>query len=237
MFNKHKKRFGPFYKQVLAVRDNVNNNKKILKFKKEKWAKIIKYTVKQNKPYRKFKAISINNYIISKNPNKYFSYKNRYKHIQQNVKKLNLLYGGLNSSPLKRILRKNKKNISSKLLFLKFYEQRLDTILYRSKFFTSIKKARQFIKSGNVKINKRKVKLKSYLLKTGDLISINFKNSTIIKEEIKLNNVWPIPPKYLIINYKTMEIIFLGIKNESFLRSLFFYCNLEHILTDYKNVK
>ena len=116
-----------------------------------------------------------------------------------------------------------------KLLFLEFFERRLDTILYRSKFSPSIRNARQLISHGIISVNNKPVRIKSYELKTGDLITVNPKYSNLIKVNLKKSEIWPIPPKYLTINYKTMQIVLNDMKHTNF--SLKF--DLEKLIANY----
>jgi small subunit ribosomal protein S4 len=51
-------------------------------------------------------------------------------------------------------------------------ERRLDIVVYRSKFVSTIFAARQFINHGHVKVNGRKVNIASYKLKVGDLVEV-----------------------------------------------------------------
>ena len=51
-------------------------------------------------------------------------------------------------------------------------ERRLDTVVYRAKFVSTMFAARQFINHGHIKVNGRKVNIASYQLKIGDLIEV-----------------------------------------------------------------
>ena len=51
-------------------------------------------------------------------------------------------------------------------------ERRLDTVVYRAKFVSTMFAARQFINHGHVKVNGRKVNIGSYKLKVGDSIEV-----------------------------------------------------------------
>ena len=83
-------------------------------------------------------------------------------------------------------------------------------VLYRAKFCLSIKSARQFIFHGHVLVNKCVVKTPSYILRTDDLIEIawNIRPRNLVKQNIMSSNFWPLSPKYLVINYNTLQIIF-----------------------------
>jgi ribosomal 50S subunit-recycling heat shock protein len=60
-------------------------------------------------------------------------------------------------------------------------------------------------KHKNVKVNNKIVTKNSYILKPGDLISIDQKLHKLILNNVYNSHFWPIPPKYLDINYKTFE--------------------------------
>ena len=51
-------------------------------------------------------------------------------------------------------------------------ERRLDTVVFRAKFVSTMFAARQFINHGHVKVNGRKVNIASYQLKIGDVIEV-----------------------------------------------------------------
>ena len=51
-----KNKFNPIYKQLVRLRENVQNRKKLLKFKKQKWKQFIYYYKRKLKRYRKFKS-------------------------------------------------------------------------------------------------------------------------------------------------------------------------------------
>lgn len=102
-------------------------------------------------------------------------------------KRFKLFYGILLKkfikTRIKIILHKNFKNLV--LQFLKFFEHRLDVVLYRSHFTFSIKTARQLIVHKKVFVNKTLIKTSSYLLKAGDLITIDSKSFDYIRLNIR----------------------------------------------------
>jgi small subunit ribosomal protein S4 len=51
-------------------------------------------------------------------------------------------------------------------------ERRLDAVVYRAKFVSTIFAARQFINHGHIKVNGRKVNISSYQIKVGDVIEV-----------------------------------------------------------------
>jgi ribosomal protein S4 len=235
-----KNRFKPLYKQFFKLRENVQNRKKLLKFKKKKWATSINFYKKKLKRYKKFKPNDQTRYLVSKFPSRGNSYRKRFRNALSTSKRFKLFYGNLSKKYIKKNIKKtmkkklNKKNINFFITFLEQFEQRLDTVLYRSKFSISLRNARQIIVHGKVLVNNKPIKIPSYILKQGDLISINPKFYKLIEKNIKNSNIWPIPPKYLSINYKTMEIIINeNAKQTNFSTNFTFYLNLEKILVNY----
>jgi small subunit ribosomal protein S4 len=210
-----KNRFKPFYKQLVNLRENVQNRNKLLKFKRKKWEKLIRFYKRRHFKRYKFKAKDQTLYRVSKYPNTYFSYKKRYKRTLQTYKKFKIFYGHLSKkfikAQIKKIIKsKSNKNLDTNinLLFLELFEYRLDTVLYRSKFSNSLRNARQLIVHNKILVNKKSIKSPAYLLKNGDFISIKPSAQKLIRKNFLEASIWPIPPKYLTLNYKTTEIIF-----------------------------
>lgn len=237
MFLKRKNKFKPLYKQFINLYENVQNRQKILQFKKQKWNKFISYIKYKSKRYKKFKPYNQNQYLVSRYPNKWNSYKKgTYKNILQTYKKFKLLYGDLSKKKIKNYILKalkikNKKNTLS-LYFLNLFESRLDITLYKAKFSRSVRNAKQLVSHGKILVNYNKITSPSYNLKAGDIISINPKFKSIIEFNIANSNIWPIPPKHLTINYKTLQILFGTFLNENISTQFNFNLNLEKLLVD-----
>ena len=47
-------------------------------------------------------------------------------------------------------------------------------------------------------------------MKKGDLVSIKLNSHFDVRRNILHSNLWPIPQKYLNVNYKTFEILYTG---------------------------
>jgi small subunit ribosomal protein S4 len=93
----------------------------------------------------------------------------------QEIKKLKIFYGNILKKYIKNSINLSisSKNKKINLVFLKIFEKRLDVVLYRAKFSPNIKNARQLIFHGIILVNYKTVKIKSFKLKSGDLIKIN----------------------------------------------------------------
>lgn len=231
----------PIYKVFLSLRTNVQYRKRLrlLKFKKQKWQKFISLLTRlNNRRKKKFFIYDLNKYVISKFSN---SFKRKYKIVLQNKKKVNLFYGSLSKAHLKKqknILFKKKGSRKNKfdrnLLFVELFETRLDVVLYRSHFVTSVTEARQLILHKNVKVNNKIITKSSYVTTPGDIISIDHNLHKLILKNIYGSHFWPIPPKYLDINYKTFEICFLNkVRNYNIVNLFPFPLNLHHTLKSF----
>nr|WAK85016.1 ribosomal protein S4 [Amicula sp. isolate GU52X-4 cfCalB7] len=236
MILKRKNIYKPFFKQLIKLRENVQNKNKILKFKKQKWKSFIFYYNKKLKKYKKFRPLDQTQYNVSKYPNKYTSVKKNFLNTLRSVQRFKLFYECLRNKIIKKIIKLvKKKKINRNLLklnfaLLKFFESRLDIVLYRSKFCQSVKIARQFILKNIIFVNNRLINNKYYILKKGDLITINSKYHSLIKSNILKSKIWPLPPKYLVINYKILQITILEIKQNNLFTNHNFNLNLDKII-------
>lgn len=225
---KYKNKFRPIYKQLIKLKENLQNRDKLLRFKKEKWKKLIQIYKRKLNLYKKIKPKDQTQYLVLRYPGIGFSYKKQYKRILQETNKFKLIYGGLLTRTIKLILNKKHKIINF-TTFLKLFESRLDTTLYRAKFGTSIRYIRQLIYHGKVSVNNKSIKIKSYVLKPGDIVAVKPKYYKLIEPSV-LQLKWPIYPKHLTVNYKTMQIIFSSLENNNVSLNLFYHLDLEKIL-------
>jgi ribosomal protein S4 len=238
MFKK-KNYYRPLYKQFLKLRENIQEKKKLLKFKRLKWKKFIAQYRKKLKRYKKFRPYDQTQYLVSKFPNRGTSYKKRFRNSLNASKKIRLFYGGLSKSHVKNqirfLLKKNTRKKNSKnwnLLFLERFENRLDNIMYKSKFSVSLRNARQLILHGKVFVNNNSIRIPSYRIKQGDLIHMDPRYYFLIEKNLKRINLWTIPPKHLTINYKTLEIIVGNMDHLNSAVNFPFHLNLEQIIVN-----
>jgi ribosomal protein S4 len=209
-----RKRKGPLFKKFLNLRENVQNRKKVLKFKKNKWENFIKFYQKKLQNYQKFKPVDHSRSYLTRYGSKGTSYQKRFRNKLHASKSFRLFYGNVGKSFLKKKLKhaitKQVTGFDSKIKFLEIFETKLTTVLYRAKFCKTIEEAGQLILHGKVFVNHNQIKSKSYLLKYGDLISLDKTHLTLtqVSQLVESCLTWPLPPKYLLINYKTMQILF-----------------------------
>ena len=94
--------------------------------------------------------------------------------------KMKFYYGNINERQFRNIYRKamqKKGNTTENLISL--LERRLDIVIYRAKFATTVFSARQLINHGHIKVNGKKVNIPSYLVKSEDLIEVKDKSKNI----------------------------------------------------------
>jgi len=97
--------------------------------------------------------------------------------------KMKFYYGNMNERQFRNVFRKAlKKRGNTSENLVGYLERRLDTIIYRAKFATTVFSARQLINHGHIKINGKKVNIPSYLVTEKDVIEIknNSKDLTVI---------------------------------------------------------
>jgi small subunit ribosomal protein S4 len=166
-----KRRNKPLYKKFLPLRKNIQNRDKLLRFKKKKWQRFQRLILK----FKKKKFFDPMSYFL-------FNFKNffsrKFKYNLQNKQRLSLYYGGLRKSYLKKLVKSTLKEFKSlkahaTVSFIKKLETRLDTALYRTHFSYSFKNARQLISHKKIYVNNQIVQYNAYLLKKGDLITLD----------------------------------------------------------------
>ena len=238
------KRHKPFYKQFLRLRQNVQNRAKLFTFKKQKWKKFQHYAKNQLKFYRRFKVKDQFQLSASKFASRGNSFQRKFKKNLHERKVFSLFYGGLRKKYLKKhilssIKTKNYSNLELtdfRYNTLKFFESRLDTVLYRASFSLSIKEASQLILHGHVLVNKNPVRIKSFILKPTDLVEIdsNIKARSLVQKSLDRSNFWPIPPKHLLINFRTLQILFMHTEDFNLMPVFNHYLNLNSVIANIK---
>ena len=91
--------------------------------------------------------------------------------------KMKFYYGNMNERQFRNIYLKaiqKKGNTSENLVG--FLESRLDTIIYRAKFATTVFSSRQLINHNHIIVNGKKVNIPSYSVKTNDVIEVKNKS-------------------------------------------------------------
>ncbi len=103
--------------------------------------------------------------------------------------KLKGYYGDLTEKQFRRIYgeaERRKGDTGENLVGL--LEQRLDAVVYRAKFVSTVFAARQFVNHGHVEVNGKRVNIPSYRVKEGDVVSVREKSKDlgIVLEAVQL---------------------------------------------------
>ena len=80
---------------------------------------------------------------------------------------------------------------------MRYLEQRLDNVVFRSKWASTRPQARQFVNHGMVDVNGRRVDIPSYRVRTGDVISLRDKARSMIVIRHNLDTSDAIVPAWL----------------------------------------
>ena len=95
--------------------------------------------------------------------------------------KLKFYYGNMNERQFRNVYRKAiKKKGNTTENLVGFLERRLDTIIYRAKFATTVFSARQLINHGHIKVNGKKVNIPSYSISEKDTIELKDKSKELV---------------------------------------------------------
>lgn len=235
-----KPRYKPLYKKFLKLKQNVQNRPKLLNFNKQKWKTLIQRLTRR--PTKSWKTYKFYDYNRSYAPKFSYFFKNRFRFNLHARQSLNLFYGGLLKRYFKTLLKLTindpqlKNNLYTSTTFLiERLESRLDSILYRSHFVPSIRSARQMILHNHIRVNGKKVKNNAFKLKKGDLVLVSPNLQKRIKSNLSRTTLWPLPPKYLQINYRTFQIVILDdITSINFASLLPFWVDVSSILNSYR---
>ena len=121
----------------------------------------------------------------------------------QAKQKLKAYYGNINERQFRNIYRKalSKKGDTTENL-IALLESRLDTVIYRAKFATTVFSARQMINHGHIKVNKKRVNISSYVVKDSDLIEVREKSKKLVSIEGSIQSKERDVPEYIQLDDK-----------------------------------
>ena len=128
----------------------------------------------------------------------------------QAKQKLKAYYGNINERQFRNIYKKAsmlKGDTSENLIGL--LERRLDAVIYRARFSTTVFSARQLINHGHVKVNGKKVNISSYILSEEDTVEIRDKSKQLALIDIALANKERETPEYIQLDEKNKKVKFV----------------------------
>ena len=125
----------------------------------------------------------------------------------QAKQKLKAYYGNINERQFRNIYKKAsmlRGDTGENLIGL--LERRLDAVIYRAKFSTTIFSARQLINHGHVKVNGKKVNISSYQLKEEQTVEIRDKSKQLAFIDAALANKERDVPEYIQSDSKNKSV-------------------------------
>ena len=128
----------------------------------------------------------------------------------QAKQKLKGYYGNINERQFRNIYKKaamQKGDTGENLVGL--LERRLDSVVYRARFSTTVFSARQLINHGHVKVNGKKVNIASYIVSEEDTIEIRDKSKQLAFIDIALANKERETPEYILLDEKNKKVTFV----------------------------
>ena len=130
----------------------------------------------------------------------------------QAKQKLKGYYGNINERQFRNIYKKaamQKGDTGENLIGL--LERRLDAVVYRARFSTTVFSARQLINHGHVKVNGKKVNIASYIVSEEDTIEIRDKSKQLAFIDIALANKERETPEYIHLDEKNKKVTFVRV--------------------------
>ena len=130
----------------------------------------------------------------------------------QAKQKLKSYYGNMNERQFRNMYQRATMltgDTSENLIGL--LERRLDAVIYRAKFATTIFSSRQLINHGHVKVNGKKVNIASYLVKEEDTIEIRDKSKQLAIIDIALASKEREIPEYIKMDEKNKKLKFVRV--------------------------
>jgi small subunit ribosomal protein S4 len=120
--------------------------------------------------------------------------------------KLKGYYGNIGERQFRKIYEeavRRRGDTSENLIEL--LERRLDAVVYRMKFVSTVFAARQFVNHGHVKINGKRVNIPSYQLKDGDEIEVVSSMKENVNVMLASQSSERDVPDYVDVDHKAMK--------------------------------
>ena len=212
-------------------KENLLGSAKLQKFalrrKKNKWAFLLKNQNQEDQPlYSLNDGGNLRQWLELDSLSRRFSLSWKEKQSLKNhylIKRETTWKAYVTKAKQKRDLKEKAQFSQEKMRFLSFWESRLDLALFKAHFVPSILQGRQWILHGFLKVNGKKVRKPSRLLKIGDKVSLhltekmeenlreNLKSTAFFQKsgkEFPLNKYsFPYLPHYLEIHYPSLTFI------------------------------
>ncbi|MBC7087651.1 MAG: 30S ribosomal protein S4 [Tissierellales bacterium] len=120
--------------------------------------------------------------------------------------RLRAYYGVMEKQFTKYVKMAKKSPDQTGHALVKLLETRLDNIVYRAGFASSIRQARQMVVHGHILVNNKKVDIPSYIISVGDIITLKEKSKSVelFKNNFESNLLNTLP--YLIKDESNMSV-------------------------------
>lgn len=102
--------------------------------------------------------------------------------------RLRAYYGVMEKQFMKYVVKAKKSGEQTGHALVKILETRLDNLVYRLGFASSIRQARQMVVHGHILVNGNKVDIPSYIVQVGDTISLREKSKDVEIFKENFNN-------------------------------------------------
>jgi small subunit ribosomal protein S4 len=161
-------------KVCLQTQSRIWNNLKIDTLNKKKWLFFKKNLKRKNKNFRRATSL-----------------KRIFKNRLLNKQKLKSFYGNLLQYQLRSIFKLALKSSKYKSIqfFITLLERRLDIVIFRLKFTSTIFESQQLIAHKKILVNNKIMNYKNYYLKEGDIVSFNDSSTIINNKQITLKYI------------------------------------------------
>ena len=126
--------------------------------------------------------------------------------------KLKAVYGMISDKQILRYFHEAvKRKGNTAHLLLQRLECRLDNVVYKLNFASTIFQAQQMVSHGHILVNGRKVDIRSFCLESGMTVSIKGKSQTIKGLKERIQNTSKTVPDYLSLDEKTFSGALLSV--------------------------
>ena len=130
----------------------------------------------------------------------------------QAKQKLKGYYGNITEKQFRRTFAEAvRRRGNTGELLIGLLEQRLDAVVYRTKFVPTVFAARQFVNHGHVLVNGVRTTIPSYRVKEGDVIEVREKSRQMALVLEAIESPERDVPDYIYVDYKKMKATFLRI--------------------------
>jgi len=121
--------------------------------------------------------------------------------------RLRAYYGVMEKQFVRYVKLAKKSSEQTGHALVKLLETRLDNVVYRAGFASSIRQARQMVVHGHILVNGNKIDIPSYLLSVGDVVSLKEKSKSIelFRNNFESNLLNTLP--YLTKNETNMSVV------------------------------